>query len=180
LTNEFVKTIFARRSIRNYTEQPVSEGDLKTLLEAAMAAPSASNRKPWHFVVVYEREPSTGWRTPTVTARCSTISSMCLCLRRYEDLREVLGTGLFRRHGEPAPRSNRPRPGSGLAGSPPEREQGEGCEKDPRYPGGLRPPQPHLHRPPRGGDGETDPVRRGTSPQRQMVKGQGIPPSSPP
>ena len=56
MTNEFVKTIFARRSIRNYTEQPVSEGNLKTLLEAAMAAPSASNRKPWHFVVVNERE----------------------------------------------------------------------------------------------------------------------------
>jgi len=56
MTNEFVETIFSRRSIRKYTEQPVSEGDIKTLLEAAMAAPSASNRKPWHFVVVTERE----------------------------------------------------------------------------------------------------------------------------
>jgi nitroreductase len=48
--------LFARRSIRVYTDEPVSEADLKSLLEAAMAAPSGSNRKPWHFVAVTERE----------------------------------------------------------------------------------------------------------------------------
>ncbi len=52
----FVQTIFARRSIRKYTDEPVSEADTKTLLEAAMAAPSASNRKPWAFIVVTKRE----------------------------------------------------------------------------------------------------------------------------
>lgn len=48
--------LFARRSIRIYTDEPVSEADLKSLLEAGMAAPSGSNRKPWHFVAVTERE----------------------------------------------------------------------------------------------------------------------------
>ena len=48
--------IFARRSIRLYTEEPVGEADLQSLLEAGMAAPSASDRKPWHFVVVTERD----------------------------------------------------------------------------------------------------------------------------
>lgn len=47
--------IFARRSIRRYTDEPVSEEGVKTLLEAAMAAPSASDRRPWHFIVVHER-----------------------------------------------------------------------------------------------------------------------------
>lgn len=51
-----VDLIFARRSIRKYATEPVSEADVKTLLEAAMAAPSASNLKPWHFVLVTERE----------------------------------------------------------------------------------------------------------------------------
>lgn len=51
-----IDTIFSRRSIRKYTKEPVSEEEIKTILEAAMAAPSASNRKPWHFVVVTERE----------------------------------------------------------------------------------------------------------------------------
>ncbi len=41
-----IETIFSRRSIRKYTPDLVSEEDIKTLLEAAMAAPSASNRKP--------------------------------------------------------------------------------------------------------------------------------------
>ena len=47
--------IFSRRSIRVYSEEPVSEADLQSLLEAGMAAPSASNRKPWYFAVVTDR-----------------------------------------------------------------------------------------------------------------------------
>ena len=43
-----------RRSIRKYTDEPVSEADIRTLLEAAMAAPSANNSLPWEFVVVQE------------------------------------------------------------------------------------------------------------------------------
>ena len=53
---EFVQTIFARRSIRKYTAEPVAEKSVKTLLEAAMAAPSSSNRKPWHFIVTTDRK----------------------------------------------------------------------------------------------------------------------------
>ena len=56
MTKDLIQTIYARRSIRKYTDEPVAEGQIETLLKAAMAAPSASNRKPWHFVVVTERE----------------------------------------------------------------------------------------------------------------------------
>jgi nitroreductase len=56
MSKELIQTIFDRRSIRKYTAEPVSEADIKTLLEAAMAAPSAANRKPWHFIVVTERQ----------------------------------------------------------------------------------------------------------------------------
>ncbi len=55
MSREFIQTIFARRSIRKYTDQPVSKEDIRILLEAAMAAPSASNRKPWRFIVITER-----------------------------------------------------------------------------------------------------------------------------
>jgi len=44
--------IKSRRSIRKYTSEPVTDEQIKILLEATMAAPSASNRKPWEFVVV--------------------------------------------------------------------------------------------------------------------------------
>jgi nitroreductase len=56
MTQEFIHTILTRRSIRSYTAEPVGEESIKTLLEAAMAAPSASNLKPWHFVVVTDRQ----------------------------------------------------------------------------------------------------------------------------
>jgi nitroreductase len=52
---ELVQTILARRSIRKYTSKRVSKDSIKTILEAAMAAPSASNLKPWHFVVVTDK-----------------------------------------------------------------------------------------------------------------------------
>ena len=53
--DERLDVIFARRSIRAYTDEPVSEADIQALLQAGMAAPSGSNRKPWHFVVVTDR-----------------------------------------------------------------------------------------------------------------------------
>ena len=48
--------IHARRSIRKYTADAVSEADVTELLEAAMAAPSAGNEQPWHFIVIRDRD----------------------------------------------------------------------------------------------------------------------------
>jgi nitroreductase len=50
-----IETILKRRSIRKYTKEPVSEEVIKELLEAAMAAPSAGNEQPWHFIVIRDR-----------------------------------------------------------------------------------------------------------------------------
>jgi nitroreductase len=50
-----IEPILARRSIRKYTDEPVGEDQIHMLLDAAMAAPSGKNIKPWHFVVVTER-----------------------------------------------------------------------------------------------------------------------------
>jgi len=47
-----IGNLFARRSIRAYTSEPVEPAHVEALLRAAMAAPSAGNRKPWHFIVV--------------------------------------------------------------------------------------------------------------------------------
>ena len=56
MTKELIEAIFARRSIRKYTAELVSEKDVEMMLEAAMAAPSASNRMPWHFIVIADRQ----------------------------------------------------------------------------------------------------------------------------
>ena len=50
--NPTIETIFRRRSIRNFTDQPVDDETLTLLLQAGMAAPSAVNSQPWEFIVV--------------------------------------------------------------------------------------------------------------------------------
>ncbi|MEW6592128.1 MAG: nitroreductase family protein [Candidatus Hadarchaeota archaeon] len=42
----------ARRSVRAFKQEPLAEGDLEKILEAARQAPSAGNTQPWDFVVV--------------------------------------------------------------------------------------------------------------------------------
>lgn len=54
--------IFKRRSIRSYHEKPVEDEKLDQLLQAGMAAPSASNIRPWEFVVVTRSETITRFR----------------------------------------------------------------------------------------------------------------------
>ena len=48
--------ITSRKSIRKYTGEPVSEELIHTVLNAGFCAPSAHNRRPWHFVVIKNRE----------------------------------------------------------------------------------------------------------------------------
>ena len=56
MTENLIGTIFSRRSIRKYTSESVQDEHVQRMLEAAMAAPSASNRKPWHFIVIKNRK----------------------------------------------------------------------------------------------------------------------------
>ena len=51
-----IHNIMTRTSIRQYTDEPVSKENIETMLRAGMAAPTAVNRQPWHFVVVTNRD----------------------------------------------------------------------------------------------------------------------------
>jgi nitroreductase len=53
--NAKLAPIFTRRSVRRYSGEPVTDAEIRDLLEAAMAAPSACAKDPWHFVVVRGR-----------------------------------------------------------------------------------------------------------------------------
>ncbi len=48
--------ILDRRSIRRFSEQKIDKETIKLLLTAAMYAPSAVNKQPWHFVVIDQRQ----------------------------------------------------------------------------------------------------------------------------
>jgi nitroreductase len=52
MPNEVIKNINYRRSVRTFTDQPVQEEDIKTILNAANKAPSAHNQQSWKFIVI--------------------------------------------------------------------------------------------------------------------------------
>lgn len=52
--------ILARTSIRSYQERPVEQDKIEKLLRAGMAAPSAVDKRPWHFIVVTDKEVLNG------------------------------------------------------------------------------------------------------------------------
>lgn len=56
LVDATIKIIQDRRSIRDYTEEPVSEEDLEMILEAGRLAPSGENAQPWRFIIVRDED----------------------------------------------------------------------------------------------------------------------------
>ncbi|MFO7697136.1 MAG: nitroreductase family protein [Anaerolineae bacterium] len=83
---EILEHIERRRSIRRYTDEPVSRDDLELLLRAGMAAPSASNRRPWQFVVVTEPERLQALRSRLPFGRFNAPAAIVVC----GDLRRAL------------------------------------------------------------------------------------------
>ena len=53
--NEFHDLLLRRHSIRRYTDEPLDATDVKTILEAALLAPTSKNARSWHFTVVENR-----------------------------------------------------------------------------------------------------------------------------
>lgn len=66
---ETLKAILSRRSIRKYSGSAIPDEHYEILLKAAMHAPSARNRQPWHFVIIGDKhlllrlsESSPSWK----------------------------------------------------------------------------------------------------------------------
>lgn len=52
---EALNNIMTRSSVRSYLDRPVEKEKIVTLLKAGMAAPSAGDKWPWHFVAVTDK-----------------------------------------------------------------------------------------------------------------------------
>ena len=46
------QAILQRRSTRGFEKTPLTQQEIDTLVQAALAAPSAMNKQPWHFAFV--------------------------------------------------------------------------------------------------------------------------------
>lgn len=50
--NETLETIIERFSCRDFTDTPLTDEQVKTITNAALASPSAMNRQPWHVIMI--------------------------------------------------------------------------------------------------------------------------------
>lgn len=76
---DILETIFKRRSVRQFTAQPLEQEMIHCLLEAAMAAPTACNSQPWEFVVVTEPAVLDQLRSKLLFARYNAPCVVAVC-----------------------------------------------------------------------------------------------------
>ncbi len=87
---ETKEAIFGRRSVRKFTDEIVTDGEIAELLEAARWAPSWANLQAWEFIVVKDREmiqKVTDTYSSTNPARkCSASASVVLVICSKTDV----------------------------------------------------------------------------------------------
>lgn len=54
--NHVIEAIHNRKSVRHFTDEPVTKDQLEELIRAGMAAPSARNLQPWAFIAITKRD----------------------------------------------------------------------------------------------------------------------------
>jgi nitroreductase len=88
-----IEAIMTRRSVRSYTDEPVDETVVRTLLEAAMAAPSAGDQRDWHFVVIDDQ--AVLGRIPDVHPYASMVPHAALAILVCGDLNQERHEGYW-------------------------------------------------------------------------------------
>jgi nitroreductase len=56
MSNSFFDLVKRRRSIRRFTDQPIEQEKIDLLMKTVLMAPSSKNSKPWHFILVDDKE----------------------------------------------------------------------------------------------------------------------------
>ncbi len=57
---DILEGIRTRRSIRKYTDQPVTRDQLREIIRAGTMAPSGLNNQPWRFVTIQKKDLKSG------------------------------------------------------------------------------------------------------------------------
>lgn len=88
--------IETRRSVRRYTQQPVTQQEITAIVRAGMCAPTAVNRRPFAFVVLRNKETLTALSQANKYARMleQAAAGIVVCgLEREEKYPEFLHQG---------------------------------------------------------------------------------------
>ncbi|KKG07339.1 nitroreductase [Methanosarcina sp. 2.H.A.1B.4] len=81
--SKVIDTILNRRSVREFTDRPISKEEINTILNAGRWAPSGLNNQPWRFIVV--RNPETIHKLSECTHYSSIIAGAPLLIAAFLD-----------------------------------------------------------------------------------------------
>ena len=84
------EAIERRRSVRKYTDAPVSDGDLRRIVELAGKAPSAWNIQPWRVIAV--RDPEVKAKLQKAAYGQAQVVNAPVVLAVYSDMQGALST----------------------------------------------------------------------------------------
>jgi len=90
---DILSGISTRRSIRGYTEQVITEEQINTILNAGFCAPSAKDKRPWHFIVIRNKEQFLELSTTNINRKMIQYSNCCILVcgdRILQGIKEFL------------------------------------------------------------------------------------------
>jgi len=76
---EVKEALLKRRSVRKFTDEPVSAEQIDELLHAAMSGPSACNKKPWEFYVITNKAVLEELKTASRFSKFSAPLAIVVC-----------------------------------------------------------------------------------------------------
>ncbi len=85
--NSVIDAIRARRSVRQFRDEPVSDEIVNQIIEAGLWAPSGINNQPWKFAVI--RDPDLKDALSAMTRYASIIQGAPVCIAVFLDHRRV-------------------------------------------------------------------------------------------
>ncbi|QGY38609.1 nitroreductase family protein [Pseudodesulfovibrio cashew] len=97
--NPVFQALLSRRSIRKYTDEPVSREEIAAILEAGRWAPSGLNNQPWRFLVVTRDDPRHEKLAEcTKYSHIVRASAACICVllekeAMYNEMKDHQGAG---------------------------------------------------------------------------------------
>jgi nitroreductase len=74
-----IDILLSRRSIRQFTSEPIDDETLTLLLKAAMSAPTACNSQPWEYIVITQKEVLDRIRDKLLFARYNAPAAIVVC-----------------------------------------------------------------------------------------------------
>ncbi len=95
---DLLEGIYSRRSVRQYTSQPVDKALLLEIIEAGTWAPSGLNNQPWRFVIIQEQDRRYSLAQLTHYSRIIERASACIAVfvdknSMYNDIKDYQAMG---------------------------------------------------------------------------------------